>query len=140
MASFTPVHAAIGGALIALALSLVLVTTGRLAGLSNVIAGIIKPVADDWSWRVWFVVGALAAGAAFRVAAPETFDATTRLPLAIVALSGVIVGAGTRLGNGCTSGHGLCGASRGSKRSIIATLVFFGVAVASATITGAVLR
>jgi len=140
MTGFTPVHAVIGGALIALALSILLVATGRLAGLSAVFAGLLSPVRGDWAWRAWFVVGMLATGAIFRVAEPSTFDAGARVPLPILALAGVLVGAGTRLGSGCTSGHGLCGMSRGSRRSIAATLVFFGIGVATATLAGTVLR
>ena len=138
MHDFTPVHAAAGGALIALALAIMLVATGRIAGLSGVVAGLLSR--GDRGWRAWFVAGMLAVGAAFELAAPHTFDATARVPLPLVAVAGLLVGVGTRLGNGCTSGHGLCGISRLSKRSILATCVFFGVGVATATITGMVLR
>ena len=78
----------------------------------------------------------LAVGAAFELIAPRTFDAVAPRSLPVVAISGVLVGIGTRLANGCTSGHGLCGTSRLSKRSIIATCVFLGVAVITATIAG----
>ena len=138
MHDFTPVHAVVGGALIALSLAFMLVATGRIAGLSGVVAGLLVP--GDRAWRAWFVAGMLGVGAAFELAAPHTFDTTARVPLPLVALAGVLVGVGTRLGNGCTSGHGLCGISRLSKRSILATCVFFGVGVATATITGMVLR
>jgi uncharacterized membrane protein YedE/YeeE len=82
----------------------------------------------------------LAVGVAFRIARPETFDHAARVPLPAVAAAGLLVGLGTRLCNGCTSGHGLYGMSRLSKRSIIATLTFFSVAVLTATIVGTVLR
>lgn len=136
MTDFTPVHAIAGGVLIALALSISLVATGRIAGLSGVLAGLVHPVHADWTWRAWFVFGMLGAGAIFQIVAPSTFDTGTHPSLPIVAIAGVLVGSGTRLANGCTSGHGLCGASRGSKRSIVATVVFFGVAVVIATSTG----
>jgi uncharacterized protein len=135
---FTPIHGVIGGALIALSLAVMLIATGRIAGLSGVVAGLL--VTGDRAWRAWFVAGMLAVGGAFQLAAPHTFDAHARVPLPVVAIAGLCVGIGTRLGNGCTSGHGLCGMSRLSKRSIIATCVFFAVGVATATITGMVLR
>jgi hypothetical protein len=135
---FTPVHAAVGGALIALSLAVMLVATGRIAGLSGVVAGLLRR--GDRGWRAWFVAGMLAVGAAFELAAPQTFDARARVPLPVLAIAGLLVGVGTRLANGCTSGHGLCGISRRSKRSLLATCVFFCVGVATATITGLVLR
>jgi len=135
---FTPVQGALGGALIALSLAIMLVATGRIAGLSGIVAGLLTT--GDRVWRAWFVAGMLAVGGVFEVVRPQTFDAAARVPLPVVAIAGVLVGLGTRLGNGCTSGHGLCGMSRMSKRSIIATLVFMGVGVVTATITGMVLR
>jgi hypothetical protein len=138
MHDFTPISAVIGGALIACSLAMMLIATGRIAGLSGVLAGALR--LDGGAWRVWFVVGALAAGAVFRVVAPATFDAGSRLPLPLVALAGVLVGVGTRASNGCTSGHGLCGMSRLSLRSMIATCTFFGVAVVTATLVGAATR
>lgn len=133
-----PIHGIAGGALIALSLAVMLIGTGRIAGLSGIVAGLLAD--KDRAWRVWFVAGMLVVGAAFRLARPETFDVGARVPLPLVAIAGLFVGLGTRLSNGCTSGHGLCGMSRLSKRSIIATLVFFGVGVATATIVGAVVR
>lgn len=137
---FTPVHALVGGALIATSLAIMLITTGRIAGLSGIFAGFVMPKAGDWGWRAWFIAGALIVGAAFQIARPETFDAGARVPLWLVAMSGVLVGLGVRAGNGCTSGHGLCGMSRMSKRSIVATMTFFAVGVVTATISGTLLR
>lgn len=136
---FTPVHAVVGGALIALSLAVMLIATGRIAGLSGIFAGCLRVAPGDWGWRVWFVAGMLAVGGAFRLADPATFDVSARVPLPVVAVAGALVGLGTRAANGCTSGHGLCGMSRLSKRSILATCVFFGVGVATATIVGALL-
>jgi uncharacterized membrane protein YedE/YeeE len=140
MHDFTPLSAAIGGALIASSLAVMLLATGRIAGLSNVFAGIVRPERGDWAWRAWFVVGALAIGLAFELAAPGTFDRESPRSLPVIALAGALVGFGTRLANGCTSGHGLCGTSRLAARSIVATVVFFGVGVAVATIAGAIAR
>ena len=140
MHDFTPVQALVGGALIATSLAIMLIATGRIAGLSGIFAGFIAGRRGDWAWRAWFITGMLIVGVAFELARPETFDHGARVPLWLVAASGVLVGLGTRASNGCTSGHGLCGISRLSKRSIVATMVFFAVGVATATITGLVTR
>lgn len=140
MHDFTPVHALVGGALIAISLAIMLIGTGRIAGLSGIFAGLLRGATGDWAWRAWFVAGMLAVGVAFRIARPETFDHAARVPLWAVAVSGVLVGLGTRVSNGCTSGHGLCGMSRLSKRSIIATFTFMAVGVATATLVGHLLR
>jgi uncharacterized membrane protein YedE/YeeE len=132
-----------------------LVASGRIAGLSGVVAGLVasrggcKPrlrrgaqqreALRSRAWRVWFVIGMLGAGAVAMMVRPSTFDASARVPLGVVALAGAVVGVGTRLANGCTSGHGLCGLGRGAKRSLIATLTFFAVGVATATLVGRVL-
>lgn len=138
MHDFQPIHGIVGGALIALSLAVMLVGTGRLAGLSGIVGGLL--VEKDRMWRAWYVAGILGVGALFAATRPATFDTGSRVSLPVVAVAGLLVGLGTRIGNGCTSGHGLCGMSRLSKRSIVATMVFFGVGVATATITGAVLR
>jgi uncharacterized membrane protein YedE/YeeE len=137
---FTPASALVGGALIATSLAIMLVGTGRIAGLSGIFAGFLRAAPGDWAWRAWFIAGMFAVGAVFRVAAPATFDYAARVPLWLVAISGVLVGVGTRASNGCTSGHGLCGTSRLSKRSIVATTTFFAVGVATATLVGSLLR
>jgi uncharacterized membrane protein YedE/YeeE len=134
---FQPIHGVVGGVLIALSLAVMLVGTGRIAGLSGIVGGLL--VDRDRAWRAWFVAGMLAVGAAFRLAQPAAFDRSARVSLPLVALAGLLVGLGTRLSNGCTSGHGLCGMSRLSKRSIVATLTFFAVGVITATLAGALL-
>lgn len=133
--AFTPGAGAIGGALIALSLAGMLVGNGRIAGLSGVCAGLVGKTGDRM-WRVWFVAGMLAAGVVAELVRPATFDASARVPVGVVALAGVLVGVGTRLSNGCTSGHGLYGMARLSKRSIVATLTFMAVGVATATLVG----
>jgi hypothetical protein len=135
MHDFMPIHSLVGGALIAMSLAVMLLVSGRIAGLSGVFAGALR----GGTWQLWFGGGMLATGAIFELAAPSTFDAGARIPLWLVAIAGALVGLGTRMANGCTSGHGLCGMSRLSKRSILATLTFFAVGVATATITGMVL-
>jgi uncharacterized membrane protein YedE/YeeE len=134
---FTPVHAAVGGVLIALGLAVMLIGTGRIAGLSGIVAGLISPyTGSERTWRFGFIAGALAVGTMFRLAEPSTYDAVAPHGYVLVIGSGVLVGIGTRLANGCTSGHGLCGMARLSKRSIIATVAFFFIAVAVATLVG----
>lgn len=139
MNDFTPVSALVGGALIATSLALVLITTGRIAGLSGIFAGFLR-VSAGWSWRAYFIIGMFAAGIVFKLVEPSTFDSGARIPLWLVAVSGVLVGVGTRASNGCTSGHGLCGMSRLSKRSLVATITFFAVGVGTATLVGTILR
>lgn len=140
MHDFTPISALLGGALIATSLAVMLIATGRIAGLSGIFAGVLRGAPGDWAWRAWFLVGMFAVGAVFRIVEPSTFDYAARVPMWLVVISGVLVGLGTRASNGCTSGHGLCGMSRFSKRSIIATMTFFAVGVGVATLIGALLR
>jgi uncharacterized membrane protein YedE/YeeE len=137
MQSFTPTSALVGGALIALALALMLVGTGRIAGLSGIFAGLLRGARGEWGWRALFVAGMLTGGVIFSRLVPGTFDTGNVLPpLPVAAASGVLVGLGTRLSNGCTSGHGLCGMSRLSVRSIVATVTFFGIGLVTATLAG----
>ena len=123
-----------GGALIGLAASLLLVAVGRVAGISGILAGALLPGEDlgARSVRRAFLLGLIAAGAALAVIAPGVFGASAPLTAghALLALGGgIVVGIGTRLGGGCTSGHGVCGISRGSPRSMTAVAVFVGVAM-----------
>lgn len=137
MHDFTPGHGLVGGVLIALGLAVILIGSGRIAGLSGIAAGLISPfTGGDRAWRASFLVGALAVGAIFEIVSPSTYDAAAPHRMWVVAISGVLVGIGTRLSNGCTSGHGLCGIARLSKRSILATMTFFAVGVVTATVVG----
>jgi hypothetical protein len=111
---------------------------GRVAGISGIFAGVLGPAEPDdkdRSFRLWFLAGLLLAGVAARLVHPSTLPGGTP-SLVVGALAGLLVGAGTRLGSGCTSGHGVCGLSRLSKRSLVATLTFMGTAM----LTVAVLR
>jgi uncharacterized membrane protein YedE/YeeE len=140
MNAFTPWSALGGGALIALGLVGMLVGTGRIAGISNVFAGLLRRGRGDFAWRALFVAGMLAGGAAMARLRPDSFDAVAPHPLALLAAAGFFVGVGTRLSNGCTSGHGLCGMSRLSRRSIAATGTFLVVGIATATAIALVSR
>ena len=131
MTDFTPVTGLIGGALIGLAATLFILVNGRIAGISGILGGVLGAPRGDLGWRAAFLAGLVAGPllvAAVRGAPPEiTLQASW--PMLIVA--GLLVGFGTRLGSGCTSGHGVCGIARGSPRSIWATVAFFAVAAAT---------
>jgi uncharacterized membrane protein YedE/YeeE len=124
MENFTPIASSLGGALLGLASVLVLVSQRRVAGVSGICGALLSPSPGDVSWRVAFTVGLLATGAAAAVLFPAAVASDGVPALPWVALAGVLVGFGTRLGNGCTSGHGVCGISRFSLRSFAATLTF----------------
>jgi uncharacterized protein len=131
--SFTPWTALAGGALIGTAASVLLALNGRVAGISGVLGGLLTPKPGDVRWRIAFVIGLALGGLLMLSTGHDGFGASPRA-LPIVALAGGLVGVGTRIGNGCTSGHGVCGLSRLSVRSLAATLTFMttGVIAASA--------
>ena len=117
-----------GGALIGLAASLLLLVNGRVLGITGIVAGLAGP---DARWRALFIAGMLLGGAAVARVLPDAFTSTVHPPTVLVLAGGLLVGFGTRLGNGCTSGHGVCGISRLSPRSIVATAVFMGTGALS---------
>ena len=121
--SFTPWTALAGGALIGLAAALLVLFNGRIAGISGIVGGLLRPLRGDVLWRVAFVAGLGAAPVMWRLFATlPRLHIDAGLPALIVA--GLLVGVGTRYGAGCTSGHGVCGLSRGSRRSLAATATF----------------
>ena len=124
MENFTPLPSTVGGMLIGLSAALILFGLGRIAGISGIFGGLLMPKAGDVAWRAAFVLGLFAGGLVMGAIAPELFTLRIDRTLLTVAVAGVLVGIGTRMGNGCTSGHGVCGISRGSPRSILATLTF----------------
>ena len=135
MGNFTPVSGLIGGLLIGLAVTLMMLLNGRIAGISSIVGGLVTPKSGDTAWRVAFVVGLLFGALAFILAVGgQTPVEVLASPLAIL-IGGLLVGFGTRMGSGCTSGHGLCGIARFSRRSIVATSVFFGVAMLTVFLT-----
>lgn len=125
----------LGGALIGGASALLLLTHGRIAGISGITAGVIATDTADRGWRTAFIVGLLLAGALAAVLVPSAVTATPRGPIAVV-IAGLLVGIGTRLGSGCTSGHGICGLSRGSRRSLIAVMTFMATGAITASLGG----
>jgi uncharacterized protein len=123
--AFTPGASLAGGVLIGLAVALFVLLNGRIAGISGVLGGLLRPARGDVGWRIAFVLGL--------VAAPLAYSLFTAVPLPRVGagwptlvVAGLLVGVGTRYGAGCTSGHGVCGLSRLSPRSLAATLAFMG--------------
>jgi uncharacterized membrane protein YedE/YeeE len=133
---FTPFSAALGGALIGLSASAMLLVEGRVAGISGIVGGLFTPKAGDVSWRVAFVGGLVSAGLVASVFAPGSVAVEIdRAPWMLV-VAGLLVGVGTRLGNGCTSGHGVCGLSRASPRSLVSVITFMAVGAAVAVAVG----
>ncbi len=124
-----------GGALIGLSASLLLLTHGRIAGISGLFGGLFLPGYDARAFRLWFLVGLVAAGGVLLLVYPPAFAPTGRASLVAVAAAGLLVGVGTRLGGGCTSGHGVCGLSRFSSRSLIATITFMATGMLTVFIT-----
>jgi len=128
--AFTPWTALAGGLLIGLAATMFVLLNGRIAGISGIVGGLLAPVRGDVAWRLAFVLGLLAAPWLWWGLAawpPATIDAGT----VGVVVAGLLVGFGTRLGSGCTSGHGVCGLSRLSPRSLVATLAFMAAGFAT---------
>jgi uncharacterized protein len=120
---FTPWASLAGGLLIGTAAAMFLLLNGRIAGISGILGGLLRPRAGDAGWRVAFLLGLVAAPLLYELAAPlpaVQFDAGT----AVLVVAGLLVGIGTRYGSGCTSGHGVCGLSRLSPRSLVATASF----------------
>ncbi|MEE1657835.1 YeeE/YedE family protein [Microvirga sp. CF3062] len=131
MENFTPASALIGGLLIGVSAALLLVLNGRIAGISGILAGLLQPASGETGWRMAFLAGTLAAPFAYLAFGGALPAVAIEASLPVVVVAGLIVGFGTRLGGGCTSGHGVCGVSRVSPRSVVATLVFLTTAIAT---------
>ncbi|MEP6721769.1 MAG: YeeE/YedE family protein [Variovorax sp.] len=131
---FTPFTALAGGGLIGIAAAIFVLLNGRIAGISGVLGGLLWPVRGDSAWRIAFVLGL--------VGAPLVYLLFAALPqpqidagYGALILAGLLVGAGTRYGSGCTSGHGVCGLSRLSPRSLVATVAFMGAGFVTVFVT-----
>ena len=133
---FTPGLSLLGGALIGLSASAMLLLQGRIAGISGIVGGLFHPKAGDIGWRVAFLGGLILAGALGLWLAPEALAVDLHRAPWMVLVAGLMVGFGTRLGNGCTSGHGVCGLSRQSPRSLASVLTFMGVGIVVASVVG----
>ena len=135
MSHFTPVSALLGGALIGTAALLCWLLLGRIAGISGILAGAAQAQGPERNWRLAFLAGLVLAPLAFALAGGTLpVPDATRNP-AMLVVAGLLVGFGTRLGSGCTSGHGVCGLARLSRRSLAATGVFMASAVATVFVT-----
>ncbi len=135
MTEFTPISAGIGGVLIGLAVVMLMLSIGRVAGISGIAAGVLEPQRGEWTWQLPFLIGLVAApplmhAAGYPLPHPVMPGSTT-----LIAMAGLVVGFGTRLSGGCTSGHGICGAARLSSRSIVATATFMIVAMIVVALT-----
>ncbi|MEI7839238.1 MAG: YeeE/YedE family protein [Methylococcaceae bacterium] len=134
MENFTPYSAFFGGCLIGLSAALLLYFNGRIAGISGMIAGAFDVKNNENHWRLFFLGGLIISAAVFShffQSSPATYSRSTLLLI----VSGILVGYGTRLGNGCTSGHAVCGLARFSKRSAAATVTFMAIAMLTLYIT-----
>ncbi len=125
---FTPWASLIGGLLLGVASAVFILINGRILGISGILGGLLPPKVGDIGWRVAFLLGMLAAPTVFMTLAPAGFASEPRIDAGFwtVIAAGLLVGIGTRYASGCTSGHGVCGLSRLSPRSLVATLSFMG--------------
>ncbi len=129
MEDFTPVSGFIGGLLIGGAAALLLSLNGRISGISGIVGGLLVPKGSEAGWRLLFVVGLLLGAFGYMLTTGGTVAVRMQAPVPVLVAAGLLVGFGTRLGSGCTSGHGVCGIGLLSKRSIVASAMFFGVAM-----------
>ena len=121
---FTPYTAVLGGVLIGLASIGLLLANGRIAGISGILGGSLVPNASDLGWRIAFLAGLPLGSWVIGRLAPATAVVEMSDSIWLLAVAGLLVGVGTQIGSGCTSGHGVCGLARGSTRSVVATIVF----------------
>jgi uncharacterized protein len=130
MENFTPVSGLIGGILIGLSAVMLMLFNGRIAGISGITSGLFAPLSSGTAWRAAFILGVIAAPVAYSLAmGPVEIDLTAGPVLLLVA--GFVVGLGSAIGSGCTSGHGVCGIARLSPRSLVATGTFMATAIAT---------
>ncbi len=139
MENFTPVSGLVGGLLIGLAAALLLLLNGRISGISGIVGGLLVRKSSEAGWRAAFVAGLLLGALVYVLATGEAVPVRMQASLPVLVAAGLLVGFGARLGSGCTSGHGVCGVARLSKRSIAATAMFVGVAMLTVFLTHHVL-
>jgi len=125
MQNFTPVSALLGGSLIGLSTVFLLWLNGRIAGISGIFHGLFTYKKNDFLWRILFLIGLILGSQIYYLFPSIQFNPRTHFPVYLLLLAGFLVGLGTKLSGGCTSGHGVCGIARLSIRSIIATGIFF---------------
>jgi uncharacterized membrane protein YedE/YeeE len=137
--NFTPISGLIGGLLIGLATALMMLFNGKIAGVSGIVGGLLARQGSQVGWRAVFVVGLLLGAFIYMLATDGPLPVSLQASLPVMVVAGLLVGFGTRLGSGCTSGHGISGIARFSRRSIVATLVFFVTAIVTVFATHHVL-
>ncbi len=128
------IYALVGGAIIGLAVTIMLLFNGRVTGISGIVNGMLKPTTGDFLWRFTFVLGLFIGGLILKVIRPEAFTGSLNNTNTTVIIAGLLVGFGTIMGSGCTSGHGVCGISRLSPRSLISTITFIAAGVIAVVI------
>lgn len=121
---FTPISALLGGGLIGLSAVMLFWVSGRIAGISSIMSGLLTTHGSNRNWRVMFLIGLMLGAWVWQTLADKLITIRQDYPLGLIVIGGLLVGIGTRLGSGCTSGHGICGIALFSRRSIAATLVF----------------
>ena len=124
MENFTPISSFLGGGLMGLSAAVMLIFNGRIAGISGILGGLLTPLEGDRAWRLAFLIGMIMGALIIHQASATPLTPRVDFPIWLLTLGGFIVGVGTRMGSGCTSGHGVCGIARFSLRSISATLTF----------------
>ena len=139
MENFTPINAIIGGVLIGLSSTLFLWLNGRIAGISGIAGGLDSLDRNEFTWRLLFLTGLVGGVATYRTAGGTLQDIEIVSSIPVLIAAGLMTGLGTRMGNGCTSGHGICGLARLSPRSFVAVPIFFGIAVITFFLTRHVL-
>ena len=139
MENFTPISGLIGGLLIGLSTALMILFNGKIAGISGIVGGLLARKGSEVGWRAVFVVGLLLGAFVYMLATGGPIPVNLQASLPVMVAAGLLVGFGTRLGSGCTSGHGISGIARFSKRSIVATVVFVGMAMITVFVTHQVL-
>lgn len=138
MENFTPIAGTIGGALIGLSAALLLLFNGRIAGVSGILSGAFLHKGDK-TWRWMFLIGMILSSFLYQLTYPESFTEYTDTSLLVLITGSFMIGFGTRMGGGCTSGHGICGIGRISSRSIAATFIFMSAGLITVYITRHVL-
>ncbi|MEM7442428.1 MAG: YeeE/YedE thiosulfate transporter family protein [Pseudomonadota bacterium] len=131
MTEFSPIASTIGGVMIGLSAIMLMLFMGRVAGISGIASRLLPPIAEDYGWRLAFIVGLVGAPFVYQQIGGLPIEQTVSGDLPLMAAAGLLVGFGSVFGGGCTSGHGVCGISRLSSRSIVATIVFMAVAFAT---------
>lgn len=134
MTEFTPLMSFAGGLLIGLSALLLMLTWGRVAGMTSIIGGILPPLGADWAWKAAFLAGAILAPLALSLSGYE-IEYSVPVSTAALVVGGLIAGIGVTFGSGCTSGHGICGIARLSRRSIVATVTFMAFAIVTVFFT-----